>query len=50
MTRRPGGGDSIASRRARITLEKSAHVPHLGEPERYLHVLTGFMDRVEAQG
>jgi proline-specific peptidase len=32
-----------------VILENSAHMPHFEEPERYLQVLTGFLDRVEAR-
>jgi proline-specific peptidase len=31
-----------------VIFENSAHMPHLEETERYLHVLTKFLDRVEA--
>jgi proline-specific peptidase len=30
-----------------ILFENSAHMPHLEETERYLRVLTSFLDRVE---
>jgi proline-specific peptidase len=33
-----------------VLFEHSAHMPHLEETERYLQVLTQFLDRVEAQG
>ena len=32
-----------------VLFENSAHMPHIEETERYLQVLTGFLDRVEAQ-
>jgi L-proline amide hydrolase len=30
-----------------VIFEESSHSPHMEEPERYLHVLTNFLDRVE---
>jgi pimeloyl-ACP methyl ester carboxylesterase len=33
-----------------IIFENSGHFPHLEETERYLEVLSGFLDRVEANG
>ncbi|MGQ3685538.1 MAG: proline iminopeptidase-family hydrolase, partial [Candidatus Loosdrechtia sp.] len=33
-----------------VVFEHSAHVPHLEEPQRYLEVLAGFLDRVEGTG
>jgi proline-specific peptidase len=32
-----------------VLFENSAHTPHLEETERYLQVLTGFLDRIERQ-
>lgn len=32
-----------------VVFENSAHLAHAEEPERYLEVLAGFLDRVEAQ-
>jgi proline-specific peptidase len=32
-----------------ILFENSAHMPHVEETERYLQVLTGFLDRIESQ-
>jgi pimeloyl-ACP methyl ester carboxylesterase len=32
-----------------VLFENSAHVPHLEETERYLQVLTSFLDRIELQ-
>jgi pimeloyl-ACP methyl ester carboxylesterase len=31
-----------------VVFEHSAHVPHLEEPQRYLEVLDGFLERVES--
>jgi proline-specific peptidase len=33
----------------RVIFENSSHMPHLEETERYIRVLTDFMERVEAQ-
>jgi proline-specific peptidase len=33
-----------------VVFEESAHLAHLEEPERYLAVLRGFLERVEAAG
>ena len=33
-----------------VIFENSGHFPHLEETERYLEVLSGFLDRVEAGG
>jgi pimeloyl-ACP methyl ester carboxylesterase len=33
-----------------VIFEHSGHFPHLEETERYLEVLSGFLDRVEANG
>jgi proline-specific peptidase len=32
-----------------ILFENSSHMPHVEETERYLQVLTGFLDRIESQ-
>jgi proline iminopeptidase len=32
-----------------VLFEESAHMPYLEEPERYLEVVGGFLERVEAQ-
>lgn len=33
-----------------VVLEHSAHVPHLEEPQRYLEVLDGFLEKAEGRG
>lgn len=30
-----------------VIFEHSSHMPHAEEPERYMHVLDGFLSRVE---
>jgi L-proline amide hydrolase len=32
-----------------VLFEESSHTPYLEEPERYLEVVGGFLERVEAQ-
>ena len=34
----------------RVIFENSSHMPHLEETERYIEVLTDFMERVESKG